>query len=344
MKVKGEIMSKINGKPSVFINVDLPESVQRQLDHPSSSLSPSEPPHQHAQLTGLMKATDHVESEKLFKTHSGFEFSVSKVTSVSGTFEREYGKGKSRKIDFIVYVEIEGVEHDGIIASNRIAADAYRNELNAAIKDYKESKMPAKAEESIDNRRRVMKGSFAIIRELFPDRQSEDDAWAFLMKGTGKVSRRNLTEKEFVIIFARLQACQNSPAMLLSFKCQIADWKKERGKDNADTVGTGNPEYVRVFSITKDEFQVHTLIEQKRETRGNVLAKCQDYADENEVDLLIVYPGDASNLFIESRDPKETARIREQNASSDKKQIPCTQCGSISCSGRACRPNHPRSY
>ena len=298
----------------------------------------------------VQKTTPQVQT---FQTVQGYEFPINLVTHVGGTIMRESGSARNRKTDFIVYVDVAGEEYEGIIASNRIAADAYRRTILDALKAYEESKKPApepasesqSADSNDENRKRAMRACFAMSRDLFPrdSEISQEDAWGFLMKDTGKVSRRELSEKEMVRIEAKFRACQDSQTVKDGFVTDVKLWKRTRNLEGADQVGTGNPEFVRVFSITKNNGSVHTLIEQKKETRGNVLRKCEDFADKNGVDLLIVYPGkDTSNTFIEYMDPAKREEIRETFRRASKHVVngKCTRCGSVSCSGGACGPVH----
>ena len=164
---------------------------------------------------------------------NGRTFPITQVEKISGTFQREYGAGPRRKREFIVYVNVNGVEFEGIISSARPAADAYRQKWTAA--------QAAAQQDSESDRDRRM--SFAIMKELdMPLRKagvSERQVWEALKREHKVASRSDFTEKQWALVAATLKGAQDDAVLFKALIDKVKAQQRETHSENAQVTATG---------------------------------------------------------------------------------------------------------
>ena len=85
-----------------------------------------------------------------FTLQNGMEISISKVKSVSPVTQREYGTGRKRIKDYIVYVRThDGASFDGVITRAYNHAENFKNSIRKALEEYE---VEVKRHRVIENR------------------------------------------------------------------------------------------------------------------------------------------------------------------------------------------------
>lgn len=169
---------------------------------------------------------------------NGRTFPVTQVEKISGTFQREYGAGPRRKREFIVYVNVDGVEFEGIISSARPAADAYRQKWTAAQAAAQQDS--GSDEGGSDHYRRM---SFAIMKELdMPLRKagvSERQVWEELKREHDVASRSEFTEKQWALVAATLKGAQDDVVLFKALIDKVKAQQRDMQVENAQVTATG---------------------------------------------------------------------------------------------------------
>lgn len=81
-----------------------------------------------------------------------------------------------------------------------------------------------------DNRRRAMRACFAILNNLDLAPITTDDVWAYFKSQFQNWTRSEWTERQFVVLEAKLRACSESAQLKTNLINTIADWKPQGGE------------------------------------------------------------------------------------------------------------------